>query len=415
MTQRVFLINRYFFPDHSATSQLVSDLAFQLAEDGYEVRVLASRQRYDNPRFNLLSTEIIKKVLIHRVWTSQFGRTYLSGRTFDYLSFYVTSAFALLRQCREGDIIIAKTDPPLISVIAGVIAKLRRATLVNWLQDLFPEVAVKLDIRGATIFASLLKPLRDMSLRLAALNVVIGERMQERVAGVVCRARLRVIHNWADGQSVRPLSREQNPLRTEWKLQDAFVVGYSGNMGRAHDFETIIGAADILRHEPDIIFLFVGGGAKLKSIARRATELRLPNVWFKPYQPQHALGMSLSVSDIHLVSLNPKLEGFIVPSKFYGISAAGRGTVFIGDPDGEIPRILNRYKCGFTITSSDSQGLAECIRQLRSDPVLAASLGKNARHVFQENFDKRIALNLWGSLLEDLANAATDCQTNRRA
>ncbi len=137
----LIFLNRYFYPDHSATSQLLSDLAFALASEGQTVTIITSRLSYDDPGLSLPPQETIRGVHINRIWTTRFGRTNLVGRAIDYLTFYGAAAWRLGRLARSGDVIIAKTDPPMLSVIAAPIARWRGAKLVNWLQDLFPEVA----------------------------------------------------------------------------------------------------------------------------------------------------------------------------------------------------------------------------------------------------------------------------------
>jgi colanic acid biosynthesis glycosyl transferase WcaI len=141
---RVVFVNRYFYPDESATAQLLSDLAFGLAEHGFDVHVVCSRQLYGAPEAQLPAEEAVRGVVIHRVWTTRFGRRRLLGRALDYVSFYITCAVELLGLLRRRDVVIAKTDPPLISIVAALAARLRGAVLVNWLQDVFPEVASQL-------------------------------------------------------------------------------------------------------------------------------------------------------------------------------------------------------------------------------------------------------------------------------
>jgi len=85
---RVIFINRYFFPDHSATSQILSDLAFHLATTGHEVHVIASRQLYDDPNAALPVAATVRNVSVHRVASTRFGRVALAGRALDYASFY---------------------------------------------------------------------------------------------------------------------------------------------------------------------------------------------------------------------------------------------------------------------------------------------------------------------------------------
>src|SRR3954447_26965913 len=139
--RRVLFVNRFFHPDHSATSQMLSDLSFHLAERGWRVEVVTSRQRYDAADAKLPPREIVRGVEVQRVWSTRFGRAFLPGRAVDYATFYISAFFTLLRRAGRDTTIVALTDPPLISVVAALAAKLRHATLVNWTQDLFPEVA----------------------------------------------------------------------------------------------------------------------------------------------------------------------------------------------------------------------------------------------------------------------------------
>ena len=144
---QVLFVNRYFHPDHSATSQMLTDLATDLCQAGMDITVITGRQLIDKPRARLPVHEQVDGVEVHRVWSTCFGRATLPGRGMDYLSFYLGAGWRLVRLCRFGDVVVAETDPPLISVVAGLVAKLRGAHLVNWLHDLFPEVAERLGMR----------------------------------------------------------------------------------------------------------------------------------------------------------------------------------------------------------------------------------------------------------------------------
>ena len=117
-------------------------------------------------------------------------------------------------------------------------------------------------------------------------------------------------------------------------------------------------------------WLFIGDGALYERLKAAVSAQKLSNVDFKPYQPRERLAESLCAIDVHLVSLRPELEGLIVPSKFYGIAAAGRPTIFIGDPDGEIARLITKYECGLTVRQGDGAGLAEAVLELASNPAL---------------------------------------------
>src|SRR5207248_628607 len=132
------------------------------------------------------------------------------------------------------------------------------------------------------------------------------------IAAGVAKACARVIPNWSNDEEIVPVASCDNPLRRDWKLEGKFVVGYSGNLGRAHDFETVLGAAERLRANPQIVFLFIGGGHSFAELAQRVKELQLePMFRFLPYQDRALLKYSLGVPDVHLLSLRPELEGLI--------------------------------------------------------------------------------------------------------
>lgn len=375
---------------------MLTDLAFGLSQTESEktIHIVTSRQRYDNPAAQLPAEEIVNQVQIHRVATTRFGRQNLIGRAIDYLSFYLLSAIKLLQITRKGDTLIAKTDPPLISIIAGFVAKRKGAHLVNWLQDLFPEVAAQLGVKLAKgPLYKLLKALRNRTLKQAKINIAIGELMAQRLRDEgVPDQQITVIHNWADGEQLHPIPHDENPLRREWNLEDKFVVGYSGNLGRSHDFSTILEAAAALKDRDDIVFLMIGGGAQLPQVQQECLEKDLNNVMFKPYQPRERLSESLSVADVHLISLKPELEGLIVPSKFYGILAVGRPIIFIGARDGELAQIIKKNQCGYAVSLNDTSELINVLKRHSANKMVLGSFRK-LRELFDEYYSKDRAVS----------------------
>lgn len=399
---------------------MLSDLAFGLAQGGMQVTVIASRLRYDADCMNFVPRETISGVDIHRIWTTHFGRSRLQLRAIDYLTFYVSAAWTLLRVVARGDIVVAMTDPPMLSVVAAPIAKLRGARLVNWLQDLFPEVAEALYSGGKfsrALFHGLRK-LRNISLRHADMNVAIGELMAERLLQAqVPSERICVRHNWADCKAVVPVAPSDNPLRAEWDLMEHFVVGYSGNLGRAHEFEAILAAIQRIEQDnyrttsPLIRWLFIGGGHAFECLQAEAIKRGLTSVAFRPYQPRSQLSQSLSVADVHIVTLKPELEGLIVPSKFYGIAAAGRPILFIGDLGGEIDRLTTHHTCGLSVANGDGTALAEAVQAMARDRQRISQMAKCAREACEKFYDKPLAVRAWARLLRALTDGATVCYT----
>jgi glycosyltransferase involved in cell wall biosynthesis len=403
--KRIIFLNRFFFPDHSATSQILSDLAFHLASAGDDIHVIASQQRYHESRSAFPAFEEVRGVTVHRVSTTQFGRSNLLGRGFDYASFYASLWRTVNRVLRPGDFLVAKTDPPMLGAFVMQAAKRRQSHLVNWLQDLYPEVAVRLGVPliNGRVGAALTR-LRNASLRSAKANVVIGERMAEKLRELgIPESCVHVIPNWCDDPAIHPEPEANNPLRRAWGLEDRFVVGYSGNLGRAHEFETILGAAQRLSAESGIVFLIVGGGHFVEEMSRRARVLHLDHKFrFLPYQDQARLSHSLGVPNLHWISLKPELEGLVVPSKFYSIAAAGRPMVVIGARDGELASLVRQYNCGYVVEPGNSYALAELLQHLARDLSALLRMGAAARNMLDACFSRQQALAKWQHLLGEL-------------
>jgi len=402
---RVIFANRFYAPDHSATAQMLTDVAEGLAARGRPVQVITSRMMYDAPAARLPAREDIAGVKVVRVATTRFGRAGLIGRALDYASFYAASFLRTLADVRRGDIIVIKTDPPLLSVPLGLAARLRGAKVVNWLQDIFPETAQELGVKMAHgPVGRLAAAARNRSVTAAARNVVIGARMAERVQEFGApEASIMQIPNFCDDTAIRPLAAADNPLRAAWGFgPEDFVIGYSGNLGRAHDIATLLGAAEALKGTPQIRFLFIGGGHLRTELDAEAAERGLTSITTRPYQPRHQLGLSLCVPDIHWASLLPPLEGLILPSKLYGIAAAGRPLLMVGDPDGDIGRIIRAHRFGAVVPVGAAETLAARIEAWRADPGDVARMGARARAFIETHASRAHVLDLWSGLIEDV-------------
>ncbi|WP_421445101.1 glycosyltransferase family 4 protein [Agrobacterium tumefaciens] len=401
----MIFLNRYGFPDQSATSRMISSIAFSLAQRGMNVTVVASREIHNHPGSVLPATETVRGVQIQRLASGRFGRHSLVRRSIDYLLFQVLAFVWLLRNVGATDMVVVCTDPPLLSVTSGIAIRLKGACMVNWIMDLFPETAIELGFfrKRARWLAAWLTLARNWSLRSPAMVVCPTDKMAEFLFKQgLTEDRISVLHHWSDGEEIYPVSPRDNSLRKAWGLQDKFVVGYSGNFGRAHEFGTMLAAAKRLEHRPDIRFLLIGGGHQHAGVMAAVQGLGLQNIIFKPLQPVENLAESLSVADVHLVSLLPELEHCIIPSKFYGILAAGRPTIFVGDPDGEVPRVLKAKGCGSSVEISETDKLAAIIENLCDDPETLKAMGDAARRLLCAEYSREKAADAWAALIAGL-------------
>lgn len=394
---RIVFINRFFYPDQSATSQILSDLAFALANAGFEITVVTSKRGSSTNRH----IETISGVKILRVGRAGARSSSLIGQAMEYLEFYAAATWLLSSNVKPEDLVVAKSDPPLISVFAAFAAHLRSGKLINWLQDIYPEVADKLGFhfaRGPTGWV--LRQARDAALRSAHVNVAIGNRMALFLGKRIAANKIEVIPNWVNDREILPIARADNEFRTSIARNGEFVVGYSGNLGRAHEFETMLNAARLLAHDEDVLFVFIGGGHYLKALKNRVETDGLENRFrFLPTQPLKELKFSLSAPDVHWISLRPELDELILPSKIYGILAAGRPTIAIMARNCEISCLLERHCCGIVIDPGDSVSLAREILRLKNDPDMCTAMGQRARELLEREFTRQKAIDRWAELL----------------
>jgi len=397
---RVVFLNQHYAPDEAATAQLLGDLGPALVAAGHEVSAICSSRGYADPGRHFPARETLDGVAVYRTWTARRAGPSIAGRLLSYLT-YLGGAARVLAFHRKPDVVISLTTPPLIGWLGVVMAGLRGARSVSWVMDLYPDVAFELGaLERDSMLGRLLTWISNRVLRRSSHVVAIGETMAERLreAGI---ARVTVIHNWADGEQIRPCPSTPHALREQWGWQDRFVILYSGNLGLAHEFDTILDAAERMRDKPRYLFAFVGSGSRRREVEAEATRRGLSNVVFRPPVPREQLPMSLTAGDLHLVTLRPTMPGLLVPSKIYGILAAGRPTLYIGPDVGEIAEILREGDCGRRIPAGDADAVVAAIREYDEDESLRGEAERRARQLFDARFTRERAMRSFMKLIAE--------------
>ena len=386
---RILLLNQFYPPDVAATGQLLADLAEGLARGGYKVHMLCSRRVYSGGGGKYPAEQLINGVYIHRVAATGFGRGNIVGRLIDYLSFYVLAVWKALFLPRMN-VCVALTTPPFIA-LCGVILRLLKGTrLVLWTMDLYPEVPVAYGVlkKGSLLHRNLACISRWIYRR-ASRIISLGEVMTERLVEAGAKTEeIITVHNWVPGEVVRPISLGNSVLRREWNLDGRVALMYSGNLGIGHELDTVVHAVKKLGEGVDLQVLFVGSGKMREPLGKLADELGLNCIEFRPPVSLDKLSDILAAGDIHLVSQKPGTQGLIVPSKLYGVLAAGRPTLFIGPEDCEPAIILRRSKAGIIVKPGDVDGVADALRKLTQNPQLRRTMGKRAREYYENNFGR---------------------------
>jgi glycosyltransferase involved in cell wall biosynthesis len=246
----------------------------------------------------------------------------------------------------------------------------------------------------------LLQGLRDWSLRAADQVVVLGTDMHHflRQRGIPART-LAIVSNWSVQAEGGAGAEAQ--VRAEWGIgADEFVVGYSGNLGRAHDWRTLLDAARRLGDVADLRFVCCGGGHGYGQLQEAVRESGLEARFrFLPYQERERLAASLRVPDLHWFTLKERLTPFIYPSKFFGILQAGRPALFIGDPHSEIAHLIRRHGAGAVVREGQAAALARLIRHYATDREAAREAGVAARRLWEQRFQRETEIALWDRLI----------------
>lgn len=404
----ILFVNQHYWPDFASTAQHLTDLAEYLAGEGYEIHVLCSRGHYLGESMEAPIEEVHKGVHIHRVRATAFGRTSVVGRLTDYASFY-TSALGRILSGSSYDYLVTLTTPPLLPLVGAVACAVRDQSYGIWSMDLHPDAEIAAGmIEGGTIGACVLHALNNIGYRNAEFVVDLGRYMKRLLRRKkVPDDRLHTIPVWSKKEEIYPVAHEDNPLRRELGLDDKFVVMYSGNAGLAHRFDEVLAVIERFAGHPHIEFLFVGEGPQKGHIESFARTRKIPNFRYLPYFPREQLKYSLTLADVHLLTLREEMAGIAVPGKLYGIMAAGRPVVMVGPEASESAETILRCKAGHVVAPTDSgeaeHALYDALLRLYSDEEHRHQSGANGREAFLEAFEREVCCKAWEQLLRGLA------------
>jgi colanic acid biosynthesis glycosyl transferase WcaI len=398
---RLTLVSLYYWPDEGAVPRLLTELAEDCAAGGHTARVLTSRGRY--LRFDdrsLPRREERRGVAIERLRGTRFGRGTRIGRLCDYATFLVSVTARLVFAPPQGTWLCV-SSPPMLAVAVAAAARLRQRRFVYKVEDLFPELALALGAIRPGPLARLAARTSAFSLRRASAVVAIDDLMASRLRQAAPEARVEVIPNWADGAALEPDPEARRRVREQNGWQDRFVVLYSGNLGLAHRFVEVTQAARLLTEggTRSIFFVFSGGGARL-SETRRAAD-GLGNVVFRPLVAPADVGALHAAADVLLVTLDPRAEGLVVPSKFYAGLAAGKPLLYVGAGGDGIAAAIREADLGWVVPP-EAAAIARCLEKAIGEPEENRRRGERARRLLLDRFDRVHAAGRWLALLRTL-------------
>ena len=396
---------QFYFPDGWGGAQIPRDITVHLARHGFEVTVVCGSEPYvpmtgdPGPDPAAAGVRIVR---LRRLFSGDIHRLKLLRQMW----FYLMAVPALLRR-RKPAAYVVQTNPPLLVPLCALVAFVRRVPLVIIAQDIYPEVVTAHGMLRADSWpARMLRRMFGWAYRRAAKVVALGPTMVERLVDKgVPRERTEFISNWATGDEA-VVRGSENRLREEWRLGGKFVILYSGNLGIAHEIEMVIRALAIAAlKRPDLRLVMIGKGSRIAEAQSLARELGVSDlVLFKPLVPAEMLPHSLGLADLALVTLRSGFEGLVVPSKLLGYMARGIPVAYIG-PKSDVSEIITAAVGGVSLVDVDVDTIAQAFTDLAAEPHRLQAMGARAKHYYDSNLSRTMALERYRILLDTLTLA----------
>jgi hypothetical protein len=359
---RILLLNLYFPPDTSATAKMAHSVVEALSIP-HDVTVLCGRPSYDPSErrpWRLFQTEFAGRARVIRAGSTAFPRFDMKKRVVNYLS-YVTLAIprALFVPC---DAVVAMTDPPFQGIIGAIVAMLKRKPYVYNIRDMYPDMAVGGSIVESGWVARIWEKLHRWGLRRATRVIVLGEDMRARiVAKGVDPSRVLIVR---DGTEILPPNAPPQIPDPDVVLairgSFSFVLVHAGNLGFYGAWNTLVTAARNLANE-GVGLVFVGDGAQRPQV--EAAAAGSSNIRFLEFFPASKIPSVLAAADAHVITVKRGLEGVVVPSKVYGILAAGKPIVAVAPKETDVVSL--GVQRGFAV-AADPDHAAEVVSAVRA-------------------------------------------------
>lgn len=405
---RILLLTLYFAPDIAANAVVMTELAEELTTLGHQVTVVTAFPHYAGNvidhryRGRLIQRDEYKGIRVIRtyLYTSPHKRRF-RGRFLSYVSFNLLSTLAGLF-AGSHDVILVPSPPLTVGLSAYIISRVKRIAYVYNVQDIYPDVMVKLGILKKPWIIALSRWLERFVYAHARHITVLSEGFRANLLRKgVPPEKITVIPNFVDVDFIRPLRRD-NSFRHRFGLDGRFVVLYAGNIGHSQGLEHVLQCARLLEHEPRIAFAIVGNGSTKPRLEQQAREMGLSNLQFIRFQPAEDVPFIYAAADVSLVPLKRTVALDSVPSKVYTIMASGRPVIAAVDPGSDVWTLVEQAQGGLCVEPEDPQALAQAIRTLYADSALRERLGRSGREHVVQHYTRQVVAQQYHELLTSL-------------
>lgn len=392
----------YYHPDVASTGQILKELCEGL-KDRFNITVICVVPSYtgvieDKYKEKKYYNEDINGINVIRVRVPEFKKEDKLSRMFNLLSYFFRAVWATFK-CGKQDYIFSISQPPILGGVLGVIGKwIKGGKFIYNIQDFNPEQTIAI---GYTKKQILLKPamwVDKFSCRRANKVIVVGRDMQETLRNrfknkkVPCNT---FINNWINEKEIYPLPEDNEKVmafKKQYGLDGKTVIMYSGNIGLYYDLENLIKVIGRFKDREDVVFAFIGEGTVKQTLVDYVEENNLENVKFIPYQPKEDLIYSLNAGDIHWVVNAKGIKGVSVPSKLYGVMAAGKTVLGVLEEGSEARLIIEDCKCGVCIEPGKYDEVYEKLKNILDNIKEYKNIGMSGKDYVDRFIKKDVAI-----------------------
>jgi len=398
---RLWVISELYYPEETSTGYYLTRIAEGLADD-FAVKVICGQPNYSKRGVVAPSFEVRRGVEIHRAAGTTLNKNVILFRLLNMLTLGLSTLLKALRLFRKGDRVLVVTNPPTMPFIIAIASLLRGGAYTLLVHDNYPEILVAAGKTGPnSLFARSMDFLNRWLYKHAERIIAVGRDMRQllEVKTVGLGIPVEAIPNWAELETVEPRPRSENALLAELGLSDKFVLLYAGNMGYPNDLESIVDAADGLRDECGIHFIFLGAGVKRPWLEKEISRRNLPNITIVDQRPRSDQPIFLSACDVAIVSLVDKMWGVSVPSRTYNALAAGKPLLGIVEPGSEVDLVIKEERIGWTVPPGRADQLEAEIRGIVSDRGQLGAMSERARTTATSKYSFEAAIGKYRAAL----------------
>lgn len=409
MKNKVWVISEVYYPDEQGTAYFMTKLAEGLSHY-FDVYVLCGYPTVTARGNAALKKEVFNGVKIERCQGTTFNKDSFALRVINILTNGLSVFFKALFKIKSGDIVLVVTGPHILHFLVKLSCFLKGVKCILRVDDVYPEALIATDVLNQkSLVASLLFYMNQTLYRSMNHIVVLGRDMKELATNKLngCGVNVSIIPNWADIDQISPQSKKDNELLKKLNLNEKFVVQCAGNMGRAQGIENMFTAAELLKNNDDIHFLFIGGGIKRGWMEDKARRDELANVTILDQMPRAEQHNFLNACDIAMASLLPMITGAGVPSRMYNIMAAGRPIIAIAGSNSELSMVVEEERIGWVVIPDKPKLLAEVILEAKSNPIILAEMGRRARMVAETKYSSQSIVLQYKELIDGIFRSET--------